>query len=184
MSRLQYIWHSMTRSLTRKGLLVAIFLSTALLTLGYGLGQLWLEVPVVFLIGVLWIVCVLRELRWVASLLFAALMGVAVVGILAGLPHLLMLAAGCTNVLAWDLNQLEARLLDFDDPATKEIERTHFQRTLMVLAASFVLIALDSLLRIRFQFIILVLVTAVAILILNQIMLLIRRAGRPAPPKE
>ncbi len=184
MSRLQFIWQSMTLSLTRKGLLITIFLSTVLLTVGYGLGQLWLEVPAVFLIGILWIVCVLRELRWVASALFAAFMGAAVVGVLAGLSHVLMLAAGCTNVLAWDLNQLEARLLDFDDPDTKEIERTHFQRTLMVLTASFVLIVLDSLLRIRFQFIILVLVTVLAILILNQIILLIRRTGRPARPKE
>jgi hypothetical protein len=184
MSRFQYLWQSMTLSLTRKGLLATITLSTVLLTLGFALGQLWLEVPAVFLVGILWIVCVLREIRWVASALFAVLMGAAAIGIMAGLPHIFMLAVGCTNVIAWDLHQFEARLLDYDDPATKEIERNHLQRVSIVLAASFVLIAINSLLRIRLQFIVLVLMTLLAILILNQIMLMIRRAGRPAQPKE
>jgi hypothetical protein len=157
---------------------------TVLLTFGYVAGQLWLEVPVVFLVGVLWGVCVLRELRWVASLLFVIMMGAAAVGYMARLSQILMLAAGCTIVLAWDLHQFEARLLDLDEQATKGMEKNHLLRILMVLTASFVLIAVDSWLRIRFQFIIVVLVTILAILILNQIMLTVRRAGRPAPPKE
>ena len=183
MRQLQNIRHMLSTSLTRKALLVAISIATALLTVGYLAGQLWLEVPVVFLVGVLWGVCVLREFRWVASLLFAIMMGAAAVGHMTRLPQILMLAAGCTIVLAWDLHQFEARLLDLEEQGTKEMEKNHLKRTLMVLAASFVLIAVDSWLRIRFQFIILVAVTILAILILNQIMLIVRKAGRPAPPK-
>ena len=184
MTWLQYIWHSMTLSLTRKGLLAAIFLATALLTIGYLSGQLWVETPVVFLVGVLWIVCVLRELRWAASPLFILTIGAAAVGYLARLPHILMLAAGCTGVVAWDLHHFEARLLDIGDQTTREIEKSHLQRSLIVIAACFLVITLDSWLQVRFQFIVLVVVTVLAILILNQLILAVRKSGKPTPPPE
>jgi hypothetical protein len=170
-------------SLTRKGLLTAILLTTALLTAGYLLGELWLQTPVIFLLGILWTVCVLREIRWIASLLFFLLMGAAAVGYIIQLSHILMLAAGCTSVIAWDLNQFEGRLLDLDEPATKEMEKQHLRRAVIALGFSFLLITVDSLLHIRVQFIILVLLTILAILILNQVMLLVRKTGKPTPPK-
>ncbi len=159
-------------------------LATILLTVGYLLGSLWLQVPVVFLIGLLWLVCVLREIRWVASLLFMVLLGAAAVGYMAHLSHILMLAAGCASIIAWDLNQLEGRLLDLEEPATREMEKNHLMRSLMVVATSFVIIAADSLLHIRVQFIVLILLTVLVILVMNQTMLMVRRAGRPAPPKK
>ena len=139
----------MSNSLTRKGLLAAILLATVLLTAGYLLGQLWLQVPVVFLVGILWGVCVLRDIRWVASLLFVVMMGAAAIGYMAHLSHILMLAAGCASVIAWDLHQFEGRLLDLDEPATKEMEKQHLLRSLMVLGISFLVIAVDSMLHIR-----------------------------------
>lgn len=184
MRRFQYLRQSMTLSLTRKGLLATISLATVLLTAGYLWVQLWPEVPVVFLVGLLWAVCVLRDIRWVASLLFVVLLSATVVGYMAGLSHILMLAAGCACVIAWDMHHFEGRLLDFDDQATKEIEKNHLQRLLMVITASFGLIVLDNWLQIRFQFILLVLVTILVIVLMNNIILMIRRAGRPAPPKE
>jgi hypothetical protein len=179
----QSIRQIMGKSLTRKSLLAAILLSTALLTAGYLLGQLWLEVPAVFLLGVLWGVCALRDIRWVATLLFAALISATAIGYLAHLSKILMLAAGCTLVLAWDLHYFEGRLLDLGDQATIDMEKCHLQRSLMVLGASSLVIFADSWLRIRIQFIFLILLTIVAILIMNQVMILIRRAGRPSPPK-
>jgi hypothetical protein len=178
------IWQIMSNSLTRKGLLAAIFVATFLLTGGYLMGRLWLEVPVVFLLGILWGVCVLRDIHWVTSLLFTAMMGAAVIGYLARLPHLLMLAAGCTSVLAWDLHHFEARLLDLEEQATLAMEKHHLQRSVLVLGASFLVIAAGSRLQIRIQFILLVFVTIIAIVILNQIMIMVRKAGKPAPPKE
>jgi len=184
MSRINTIRQIMFNSLTRKGLLAAIFVATVLLTAGYGLGKLWLEVPAVFLVGILWGVCVLRDIRWVASLLFVVMLGAAAVGYMARLSHLLMLAVGCTLVLAWDLHQFEGRLLDLEEQATIEMEKNHLLRSLMVLGASFLVIAADSWLQIRIQFVALVFVTVLVILVLNQIILLARRAGKPAPPKE
>lgn len=183
MSRLQIIGRTLFPSTTRKGLLAAIFLGTVLLSVGYVIGKLWLEVPVVFLSGVLWAVCVLREIRRVASLLFLVMMGAAAAGYMAYLSHVLMLTAACTIMLAWDLHQFEARLLDLDEPATQEMEKHHLQRMLIVLVASILAILVDSLLRIRFQFIVLVLMTVFIILILNQIMLMVRGGSKPAKPK-
>jgi len=183
MSRLQILAQTLFPSTTRKGLLAAIFLGTVLLSVGYLLGKLWLEVPVVFLLGVLWAVCVLREIHRVASLLFLIMLGAAAVGYMAYLSHALMLIAACTIILAWDLHQFEARLLDLDEPATLEMEKHHLQRLLIVLPASFLAILVDSLLRIRIQFIVLVLMTVLVILILNQIMLMVRGGGKRAKPK-
>jgi hypothetical protein len=174
----------MGKSLTRKSLLTAILLSTMLLTAGYLLGRLWLEVPAVFLLGVLWGVCVLRDIRWVAPMLFAVLISATAIGYLARLSQIMMLAAGCTLVLAWDLHYFEGRLLDLGDQATIDMEKRHLQRSLMVLGASFLVIVADSWLRIRIKFIVLILLTILAILFLNQIMIMIRRAGRPTPPKK
>jgi hypothetical protein len=184
MNRIQAILKIMTNSLTRKGLLAAILLATGLLTAGYLLGQLWLEVPVVFLLGLLWAVCVLRDMHWVASPLFILMLGSAALGYLARLSPILMLAAGCASVIAWDLHQLEARLLDLDEPGTRDMEKQHLLRSLGVISASFLVIAAASLVRIRIQFIYLIAITVLAILILNQVMLRVRKAGRPAPPKE
>ena len=169
-------------SRTRKGLLAAIGLATVLLTAGYLLGHLWLQVPVVFLMGVLWGVCVLRDIRWVASLLFVVMMAEAAVGYMANLSHILMLAAGCASVAAWDLHQFEGRLLDLDEPATKEMEKQHLLRALVVLGSSYLVVVAASVLQIRIRFIILILVTVIAILVLNQIMLLVRKIGKPAEP--
>ena len=184
MSWLQIIRQTLFPSTTRKGLLAAILLGTVLLSVGYLMGNLWLEVPAIFLFGVLWAVCVLREIRWVASMLFLILLAATAVGYMAYLSHILMLTAACTIMLAWDLHQFEARLLDLDEPATQEMENHHLQRTLIVLATSFLLIVLDSLLRIRFQFIVVVIVTVLVILILNQIMLMVRGRGKPVTPKQ
>ena len=71
-------------NLTRIALLTTITLVTILLTLGYALGKLWLEVPIVFLFGILWGVCVLRNFRRLASLFFIVLMIASGVGYLAG----------------------------------------------------------------------------------------------------
>jgi len=182
--RLSDIAQIMSKSLTRIGLLAAIGLATALLTAGYILGQLWLQVPVVFLVGILWGVCVLRDIRWVASLLFVVMMGAAAVGYMARLPHFLMLAAGCVSVLAWDLHQLEGRLLDLEEPATKEMERQHLLRSVMVLGFSFLVIAAVSMLHIRIKFIALIFLTVLVILLLNQTMLWVRNIGKPSKPKE
>lgn len=170
-------------SLTRKGLLSAILLATVLLTIGYIQGKLWLQAPVVFLLGILWAVCVLREIRWVASPLFFLLMAAAAVGYMARLPHILMLAAGCASVIAWDLHQFEGRLLDLDEPATKAMEKQHLYRSLMVVGLSFIIIAVDSMLHIRIQFIALVFLTVLVIIVLNQVMLMVRKAGKPVRPK-
>jgi len=172
----------MSISLTRKELLAAIGLATVLLTAGYLLGQFWLQVPVVFLVGVLWGVCVLRDIRWVASLLFMVMMGEAAVGYMANLSHILMLAAGCASVAAWDLHQLEGRLLDLDEPATKEMEKQHLLRLLLVLGISFLVIVSASMLQIRIKFIILICATVLLILVLNQTILLVRKIGKPAEP--
>jgi hypothetical protein len=182
--RIKDIAQIMTISLTRKALLAAIGLATVLLTAGYVLGRLWLQVPIVFLVGILWGVCVLRDIRWVASLLFVVMMGAAAVGYMIQLSHILMLAAGCANVIAWDLHQFEGRLLDLDEPATKEMEKQHLLRSFMVLGLSFLVIVADSLLQIRIKFIVLIFVTVLVILVLNQIMLMVRNIGKPAKPKE
>jgi hypothetical protein len=182
--RIKDIAQIMTISLTRKALLAAIGLATVLLTAGYILGRLWLQVPIVFLVGILWGVCVLRDIRWVASLLFVVMMGAAAVGYMIQLSHILMLAAGCANVIAWDLHQFEGRLLDLDEPATKEMEKQHLLRSFMVLGLSFLVIVADSLLQIRIKFIVLIFVTVLVILVLNQIMLMVRNIGKPAKPKE
>lgn len=184
MKRLHTIRQIIGTSLTRKALLATICLATILLTLGYGFGELWLEVPVVFLVGILWGVCVLREIRWVDSLLFVVMMGAAALGYLVDLSHLLMLGAGCAAVLAWDFHYFEGRLLDLEEPATIEMEKNHLQRSLMVLGTSFLVIAVNSWLQIRIRFIVLVLLTVIAILLLNQVILIIRRTGRLVPPKE
>jgi hypothetical protein len=165
-------------SLTRRGLLTATLSATVLLTAGYLLDRLWLQAPVVFLVGILWTVCVLREIRWVASPLLVLYLGAAAVGYVIQLPPILMLAAGCTSVIAWDLHQFEGRLLDLEEPATKEMEKQHVLRAFMVLGISFLLILVDSLLRIRIQFIILVFVTLSVILVLNQFVIQIRKTGR------
>jgi hypothetical protein len=182
--RLENIRQAIRDSLTLKALLSAILLATILLTTGYLLDRLWLQAPVIFLVGLLWAVCVLRAIRWVASLLFLFLMGAAAIGYMAGLSHVLMLAAGCTIVLAWDLHYFEGRLLDLEEPATKAMEKQHLKRVLMVLGFSFVGIVVDSMLGIRIKFIALVFVTVLAILILNQVMLQVRMAGRPKKPKK
>ena len=182
--RITDIVQIMSNSLTRKGLLAALGLATVLLTAGYILGRLWLQVPVVFLVGILWGVCVLRDIRWVASLLLVVMMGAAAVGYMAHLSHILMLAAGCASVVAWDLHQFEGRLLDLDEPATKEMEKQHLLRALMVLGISFLVIVAVSMLQIRIKFIVLIFVTVLVILVLNQIMLLVRNIGKPAEPKE
>jgi hypothetical protein len=184
MNRFQVILKVITNSLTRKGLLAAIVLATVLLTAGYVFGKLWLQVPVVFLLGILWAVCVLRDMHWVASLLFMLLLGAAAVGYMARLSPILMLAGGCASAIAWDLHYFEARLLDLDEPSTKEMEKQHLLRLLIVMGISFLVIAAASMVRIRVQFIVLVGITVLAILIINQVMLLMRKAGRPAPPKE
>jgi hypothetical protein len=183
-SRIEGIWQMISNSLTRKGLLAAILLATVLLTAGYLMGRLWLQVPIVFLVGILWSVCVLREIRWVASLLFVVLMGAAAIGFMIQLSHVLMLAAGCTSVIAWDLHQFEGRLLDLDEPTTKEMEKQHLLRSVMVLGISFLILVADSMLHIRVQFILLVFLTVLLILVLNHVMLLVRKAGNPAPPKQ
>ena len=183
MSHLQYVWQAIPLSPTRKGLLIAISLTTALLTAGYLLGNLVVETPVVFLAGLLWLVCVLRDLRWVASPLFLLLLSAIAIGYVANLSHLIMLAAGCTNLLAWDLHHFESRILDVNDPDTREMEKNHLMRLGIVIAATFLLITVDSLLQIRFQFFILVLVTIVVIFILNHVMLSIRKSGKPPKPK-
>ncbi len=183
-SRIEEIRQVMTSSLSRKWLLALIFLTTILLTAGYLIGKLWIQAPVVFLIGLLWGVCVLRNIRWVASLLFTIMLAVAVVGYLARLSHILMLAAGCTSVITWDLHYFEGRLLDLDEPATREMEKNHLQRSLLALLFSFIIIAVDSLLHIRVIFIELVFLTVVVILVLNQIMIMARNANKPAPPKQ
>ena len=167
-----------SNSLTRKGLITAIGLATLLLTAGFILGRLWLHVPVVFLVGILWGVCVLRDIRWVASLLFVVMLGAAAVGHMADLSPILMLAAGCASAIAWDLHQLEGRLLDLEEPATREMEKRHMLRTFMVFGISFLVIAADSMLQIRIDFIVLVLLTVLMILLLNKVMLLVRK-----PPK-
>lgn len=182
--RITAIAQIMSISLTRKGLLAAIGLATVLLTTGYILGQLWLQVPVVFLVGILWGVCVLRDIRWVASLLFVVMMGAVAIGYMAHLSHILMLAAGCASVFAWDLHHFEGRLLDLDEPATKEMEKQHLLRSLMVLGISFLVIVAVSMLQIRIKFIVLIFVTVLVILVLNQVMLLVRKIGKPAEPKE
>jgi hypothetical protein len=103
---------------------------------------------------------------------------------MAHLSHILMLAAGCASVVAWDLHQFEGRLLDLDEPATKEMEKQHLLRALMVLGISFLVIVAVSMLQIRIKFIVLIFVTVLVILVLNQIMLLVRKIGKPAEPKE
>jgi len=182
--RITDIVQIMSNSLTRKGLLAALGLATVLLTAGYILGRLWLQVPVVFLVGILWGVCVLRDIRWVASLLLVVMMGAAAVGYMADLSHILMLAAGCASVIAWDLHQFEGRLLDLDEPATREMEKQHLLRSLIVFGISFLVIVAVSMLQIRIKFIVLIFMTVFVILVLNQIMLLVRNIGKPAEPKE
>jgi hypothetical protein len=184
MNRIQAILKIITNSLTRKGLLATILLATGLLTSGYLLGKLWLQVPVVFLVGILWAVCVLRDIHWAASLLFTMMLGAAAIGYLARLSPILMLAAGCASVIAWDLHHFEARLLDLDEPATREMEKQHLLRSLIVIGVSYLVIAAASLVHIHIQFIVLICITVLVILILNQVVLLARKASRPAPPKE
>jgi hypothetical protein len=182
--RIHDIRQIMSNSLTRKWLLATILFTTMLLTAGYLLGKQWLQAPVVFLFCILLALCVFRDIRWIASLLFLVLIGATAIGYMANLSHILMLAAGCTSVIAWDLHHFEGRLLDLDEPATKEMEKQHLLRSLMVFGISFLLIVIDSLLRVRIQFIVLVFVTVLVILVLNQTMILVRKAGKPAPPKE
>ncbi len=171
-------------SLTRKWLLAMLSLATLLLTVGYLLGKLWLQTPVVFLIGLLWVVCVLRDFHRVASLLFVVMLGAAAVGYMARLSHILMLAAGCASIITWDLHQFEGRLLDLDEPATREMEKSHLLRTGLVFVVSFVIIAADSLLHVRFQFFYLIILTVVAVLVLNQIMMMVRRVGKSESVKS
>jgi len=182
--RIADIVQTMGISLTRKGLLAAIGLATVLLTVGWILGRLWLQVPVVFLVGILWGVCVLRDIRWVAPLLLMILMGAAAVGYMVDLSHILMLAAGCASVIAWDLHQFEGRLLDLDELATKEMEKQHLLRVFMLVGISFLVIVAGSMLQIRIKFIVLIFLTVLVILVLNQVMLMVRNIGKPAQPKE
>ena len=182
--RIADIVQTMGISLTRKGLLAAIGLATVLLTVGWILGRLWLQVPVVFLVGILWGVCVLRDIRWVAPLLLMILMGAAAVGYMVDLSHILMLAAGCASVIAWDLHQFEGRLLDLDELATKEMEKQHLLRVFMLVGISFFVIVAGSMLQIRIKFIVLIFLTVLVILVLNQVMLMVRNIGKPAQPKE
>jgi hypothetical protein len=184
MNRFQYIWQSITLSLTRKALLATLTLATVLLTIGYLMGGLLVETPVVFLVGVLWIVCVLRDLRWAASPLFVLMLGLVAVGHVARLSNIVMFAVGCMSVLAWDLQHFEARILDIREQATQEMEKMHLQRVLMVITGSFGLMVIDSWLKVRFRFIVLVLVTVLAVVILNQLMLAVRKPSKPVPPKH
>jgi hypothetical protein len=117
-------------------------------------------------------------------LLLVVMMSAAAIGYMANLSHLLMLAAGCASVIAWDLHQLEGRLLDLDEPATREMEKQHLLRSLMVFGISFLVIVAASMLQIRIKFIVLIFLTVLLILVLNQIMLLVRNIGKPAEPKE
>jgi hypothetical protein len=95
--------------------------------------------------------CILGLVGWLArypafyfapagNLLFAVFLTAAALGVIAGLPVPLMLAAVTFNLGFWDLHAFENRLRQaVSSPATAALEKAHLQRLLPVLALGFLL---------------------------------------------
>lgn len=161
---------------------VSFILCATLGAVGLAIGHLQGNMPVGGFVAVAtagaWLA--LRA-RWPATGTAALflLAGEAALGIRAGLPPLLMLAASVAALCAWDLDAFERRLSAAGQDETQPgLERRHLGRLGMVAVAGFILAALTMLVQVRLSFGAALLLALLALVLFSQAVRLIIRSSR------
>ncbi len=126
--------------------------------------------------GLIWIGLEIKWNRSLASIFFLAFFALGVVASLSDFPTLPILLGLSTNLAAWDLSRLEARIAKGAEGDVKAIlETKHLQKLAIVTAAGFVVALLATSAQISLSFVALAVITLLVMIALRVSMLYARK---------
>jgi len=145
-------------------LTICLTISTGCLVAGYVIAGYWLILPVLCVMPLFWIYTKSRSVFWSASSLLLIYIVLAAIGIIAGIPMMLMII-GCTTALAsWDLTQLKQSILENARLKTgTSFEKYHLRSLALSLSAGIVLSFASVYINLQLPFGVIVFLTLLAI---------------------
>jgi hypothetical protein len=156
--------------------LFALFLAVMVLAGLHALVGLWAPALLTLLLGTAGLAAHWRW-RWLSSLAFVGLAGVAVNGLLRyGLPPLGVLMAVTAALAAWDLDEFSLQLRRYgDDPRVEALWHHHLRRVLLILGVAVAMGVFNLTIRLSLGFGLTVLLGALSFLGLAQAARLLRQ---------
>jgi hypothetical protein len=137
--------------MSRVACYTCLAVSLVSLACGYLMGGLWLALPVLLALGILWLAALRRGWSWVPGLGLALIVAAAAAGLLLKLPTFLMTVGAVCGLLAWDLSDFNRRLgLAAEEDNVLTLEQRHLA-WLGITVATGLLLSTTALL-IKFQF--------------------------------
>jgi hypothetical protein len=133
-------------------LYLSTLLSVAIVAWGYFTHGMTYPAIILIVGGITWVVGQMKW-TWIGSIGFAMVTITAVIGIFLDFPVMPIIAGIMFAFIAWDLAEFNSRLKQaakHDDK--KSIERRHFIRLGLILAAGWGVVLLTRTIRVRFNF--------------------------------
>jgi len=144
-------------------LIICLTITIGCLGVGYITGGYWLILPIFIIMLLFWIFMKNQPVFWPTSSLLVVFIILAAVGMLAELPFMLMIIAGTTALVSWDLMQFNQSMVGNAAPKTnKSLEKFHLNSLALAAFAGLTLALISSYISLRFPFgliVVLVLIT-------------------------
>lgn len=140
--------------LIRRILIISIVFAAFSVAIGYGMGSLWLVVPVFLIAGGGWVFFEWRGWDWPASIFLVGFVAASVFGMLLLLSPLIMLLGVLAALLAWDLDHMSRRLKGVHEECMAEcLAKQHLLRLMLVNGCGLVLAIASLLIRTQVSFV-------------------------------
>lgn len=156
-----------------------VLLALLMLTLGLpsALNGHWNTVWFVVFFGVLWAVLLAFKKYFANNTLFIFFIALVVLGYFEGLPLVVLSAAVCFNLAAWNVANFRSALSQADLVINlRQMETTRLTRLGVTLAGGFLLSLIPILIQIELAFLVIVIVAVAAIALLGRGLVKLRAA--------
>jgi len=161
--------------MTKKVLFGSIILATALLAFANVALQDYLTAALAFAVGSIWLILNTNNKETPNSLFFLFFIGLAIVGSLRDIPTPIMLLAVSAILIAWDLSQLQAKLINEEESAAKTLlEVKHLQKLAITASLGFLMALIPVFVQFQTSFIIFLFIILVMMLALRKSILYLR----------
>ena len=160
----------------QRALLALIVVAAAALSLASAAAQSYPLAALTLALGAIWLIAEARAQRRPGTILFLALLALAVAASLNDAPILIVLVSLSADLAAWDLSRLQARIADGCEGATRAaLEASHLRKLAVTACAGLLIALLPALIQISLSFVAVCVLILLAMFVLRRSLLTLRR---------
>ena len=161
--------------MAKKSLFALIVITAVVFALIYAAVQMYALVAVAVGLGAAWLFLEIKRTHPLATAFFLAFAGLAVLGSLKHASPVIVLLGLTTDLAAWDLSRLRARIAGKAEiDALALLETKHLRKLAITASAGFLIALLPLIIQLSINFVVLLLIVLLTVIALRRSMLVAR----------